>query len=369
MKNILISIIIFSILSGCKSKNDNGKLYTLETIQNNTVNQFYYGEERIMVIKEMVYYDDSGNEEFRSRIKLMFKSFLKIDSLTGVLISEMGKMKKEMFKSFDENMSLKNENSIVYYDYKNVKSSRPLSFDLSNVKYVGESNLLSEKNRNFIIKSIRKYRKEICCEIEKSIYSRKNTHPYFFIDPQINDFKDDKDFNKKYERKIKKSKISIDDYEGIKQIYRLLSKTDEQWNLILNEKESWIDDLGVLLSIERDIMMVRSFALDQIGSRIGCRGNYNFSHILPIVEGPNAAVAGDTVELKILMAFFNAYQNPTFEIFGGGKLEKIEKGIGYFKVVIPKSKEIEFKGNITLKNKSGIPHSEIWKHKIKILHE
>lgn len=368
MKNIPIIIILFSILCCCNYKNDTGKIYSLEIIQNNTLEQFSYGEMRMAEMEEMV--EDRTNPiDFQSKINLLYKAFLKIDSLTGIQISKISKMKIEMFNSFGENVNVKQENSILNYDYRKVKTSRPVSYTLKKVKHVGKSTILIEKNRDIIIESIRKYRNEICKEIAKSANLEKGTSPFTFIDPQINNFKNDKDFFEQYDIKIKKSKIAFEDFETIKMIYRMLSKTDDEWDKIINEKDTWIDDLSILLSVESDLLKVRSMAFDVIRSRIGCGGNYNFSHILPVVYGPNAAISGDTVELKILMAAYNAYQTPTFEIFGGGKLEKVEKGIGYVKVVLPKSKEIEIKGNITVKNKSGIPKTQMWNHKIVILTE
>lgn len=368
MKKIALNLILLSFLYGCSYKNDPGKLYSLEIIQTNTLDQFSYGEMRMAEMEEIME-DRTNPNNFQTRVDLLYKAFLKIDRLTGIQISTLSKMKIDMFKSFGEDVSIKSENSIINYEYKNEKLSQPISYTLNKIKYSGESNLLNEENRDLIIELIRKYRYELCTIIEESINFEKSMEPYIFIDPRITDFKNEDDFNQQFDIKIKKSKIAADDYETIKRIYRILTKTDDQWKMIISEKNSWIDDLGILLSIESDILKVRSFAFDQIRSRIGCGGNYNFSHILPIVYGPDAAVAGDTIELKILMAAYNAYQTPTFEIFGGGTLEKVEKGIGYVKVVLPKSKEIEIKGNITVKNKSGVPKTEMWNHKIVILTE
>lgn len=367
MKDFFISILLVSFLVSCQNQNDKGKIYSLEIIQTNTLEQFSYGEERIMEIEEM-FNDRPGTNEFYTIKKRIHNSLLKIDSLSGIPISEFGKMKMEMFKSFGENVAVKNENSIISYDYKKEKASRPLSYFLSKVKYVGESQIFNNSNKELIIKMIKKYRFEICKEIiESNKLVQKNSKPYFFVDPQINEFKDEKDFTKQFDRKIKKSNISYDDIQTIQRIYRILSKSDSEWKMILNKRDSWIDDLGVLLSIENDILKIRSMALTLIRVRIGCGGNYSFTHILPIINGPNAAISGDTVELQVLMAVHDAYKNPTFEISNGGKIVKVEKGIGYVKAVMPKSKNIEIKGTITIKNRSGIPYTEKWNHKIRIL--
>jgi hypothetical protein len=367
MKYLFTTIFIVSFLVSCQHQNDKGKIYSLETIQTNALEQFSYGEERIMEIEEMLK-EREGSKEFYTIKKQIHNSLLKIDSLSGITISEFGKMKMGMFKSFGENLAIKNEKSIISYDYQKEKASRPISYFFSKVKYVGESQLFNETNRELIIKLIKKYRFEICEEIiESNKLVERNSKPYFFVDPQINEFKDEIDFTKQFERKIKKSSISFDDIQTIQRIYRILSKSDSEWKMILNEGDSWIDDLGVLLSIENDILKIRSMALTLIRIRIGCGGNYSFTHILPIINGPSAAISGDTVELQVLMAVHDAYKNPTFEILNGGKLEKVEKGIGYVKAVIPKSKNIEIKGTITIKNRSGIPHTENWNHKIRIL--
>lgn len=366
MKYFIITIFSFFIVTGCGTKNDQGKIYLLEKIQDNTFEQFSYGEERLMTMKEM-FTDKSESIEAKLRIRQLYSTFLKIDSLTGVYISKISKMKIEMFNSFGEELSVKKTNSILHYDYKIEKLSRPLSCDFSKVKYVGESNLLKIENQKIILETIRSFRRKICEIITESLNQERKTKPFVFIDPQINEFKDDDDFLNQYDVKIKKSNLYIEDVETIKSIYRLLSKPESLWKIILNEKDSWIDDLNILLAIESDLLKVRALAFDQVLIRIGCRGEYNFTNILPIVYGPSNAQVGDTIRLKVFMAAYNAYQTPILKIFNFGNLEKIEKGIGYIKVVLPKTKSIEVKGNITLINKSGIPKTNEWNHKIEIL--
>lgn len=363
MKNIHLMYGLFILLASCTSKNDSGKIYALETMQSNALEQYAYGEQYRMEMKEMMA-DKSEVEELLSRTNFIYKSFEKIDQMVGEQLSQIRDIKLGMFKSFGENMKVTSENSIVHYDYKIESPVRPLTINLKNVKHTGKANILSKSNRKNIVNSIKAYRKTICSLLESSQnYQEKR---YFFVDPQINDFKNNKDFNKQFDAKTKSSNIAPDDYEAVKQIYRVLTKTDAEWEQIFSEKESWLDELAVLISIESDILRARALAFTTMRYRISDCG-YNFTNILPIVYGRNAAHVGDTVELQVLMAAFNKYKNPKIDLLKMGKVTKVEDGIAYVQVIVPKSKHLEVKGRITIKNKSGIPKTLPWEHEIEVI--
>lgn len=366
MKTIGFTFLLVAVLTSCSNTNDQGKLYVLENMQRNTIEQFSYGEEKFSEMKEMVE-DRSENEYLTSRFYKLFKVFIQIDSLTGIQVTEIEKMKRQMFRSFGEEMSIKKDQSILHYDYKNDKTSRPVSYDLKNVKHTGSSNLLNEKNRLKLIVSYRKLRREICSLITTSMNFSLDTKQYSFIDPNIIDFKNDKDFWKQYDLKIKQSTISPDDTEVIKQVYRLLSKSENNWKLIFNEKESWMDDMSVLLALEDDIQLARSLAFNVMRSKFGGGANFHATQIFPNIYGPNAAMEGDTLTLQIYVAAVNANQMPIVQQLKGGTLEKTKNGIAYVKVIVPSKKQTEINGTITIINKSGIPKTLKWNHQLKIL--
>ncbi len=354
------------ILFACNSENDPGRIYALDILQSATLEQYAAGEGRFMEMKEKVE-DKSGSEEYLFKIRQLYQYCNDIDSITGVHLTLIEKMKRDMFTSFGEELSVKKEHSILQYDFGHENASRPINYMFSNVKHTGGSAILTGENVKLVISMFKEYRKEVCTLLEASNFVDGNSKPYFFKDPMITQFKDDADFYRQYEKGIQQSNITPDDAETIKTIYKLLSKTDEQWAVILTDKSSWIDAVSVLLSIENTLLTVRALAFDLLRSRGGGCGEFGFTQILPIVYGPNAAIAGDTVQLKIMMAAYNEYANTSFEIYGGGKLVKVEKGIGYFNVVVPKAQEIGLRGNITLTNKSGVPRTQEWSHKIKVL--
>lgn len=366
MKTIGFTILLVAVLTSCSKANDQGKLYVLENMQRNSIEQFSYGEEMFSSMKEMAE-DRTENELARSRFKMLYNQFILIDSLTGIQIAEIEKMKRQMFRSFGEEMSIKKEQSILHYDYKNDKTSRPVSYDLKNVKHTGSSNLLNEKNRLKLIVSFRKLRREICSLITTSINYNSDSKQYSFIDPNITDFKNEKDFWKQYDLKIKQSTISPDDTEVVKRIYHLLSKRENDWKLIFNEKESWMDDMTVLLALENDIQLARSLAFNVILNRITNCASYDFTQILPSVYGPNAAIEGDTITLQIFMAAMSENKMPIVNKLKGGILAKTEKGVAFVKVIVPSKKETEIKGMITILNKSGIPLTREWNHPLRIL--
>lgn len=354
------------LLFACVSENDPGKIYALDILQSATLEQYAIGEDRSMEINEMAT-DKSREIDFHLKMIQHQKLFTELDSITGIHIALIEKMKLNMFHSFGEELSIFNKNTILSRDYNEFSFSQPAMYAFSNVKHTGGSAILTGENVKLISSMFKDYRKEVCMLLEASNFVDATAKPYFFKDPMITHFKDDADFYRQFEKAMKQSNIALDDIEMIKTIYKHLSKTDEQWADILTDKSSWIDAVSVLLSIENTLLTVRALAFDLLRSRGGGCGEFGFTQILPIVYGPNAAIAGDTVQLKIMMAAYNEYANPSFEIYGGGKLVKVEKGIGYFNVVVPKAREIGLRGNITLTNKSGVPRTQEWSHKIKVL--
>lgn len=269
LKTTITSILLFLFIS-CRQTNDLGKLYSLEKIQDNNLEQFYKGETYLSEMKEIIENQKTTtNPEFKNNLNLLFKSLVKIDLVSGVHISTLSNMKNDLFNSLGEKMNIKDKNSIINQAYKYEKPSQPLMYHLNKVKITGQSNLLSENNRNTIIESIKRYRSDLCKIIVESLNTEKNKSPFLFIDPQINEFKDINDFDQQYDRKIKMSNISLDDAETVKEIYRMLSKNQNDWEKIIDVKESWIDDLSILLSIENDILKARTMAFSLIRGRIG----------------------------------------------------------------------------------------------------
>lgn len=364
MKALIVFIVPILFLFSCNSEIDPGEIYALEVLQGNTHQQFAYGEEKLLDSKECS--EDKSAGEIQKVYMDSYGFYMKIDSISGSYVSIIEKMKMDMFIGLNEELAFEKEESIIQYDYKREKSSRPVYYVLSNVKNRGGSDILNPKNRDVLIMSIRKYRKELCEMIVKSAYYHKNRPSYFFKDPAINEFKNNEDFNRQFDEKIKQSKISPDDFEAVRKIYFLLSKTDSEWEVILTEKDSWVDAMGVLLAVENSILEARSLAFYLMSGRGGCGGSSIFTKILPLVNGPNAAVAGDTVQLEIIMAAYDEYKTPVITV-SEGRVEKIKEGKGYISVVVPNSKELEVKGTISILNKSGVPRTNEWSHKIKVI--
>lgn len=366
-KLVLLSTPLLVILFSCKKENDPGKIFALETLQSNTLEIYADGEEKFAMIKEMTE-DKTYPKDFRSKIQKFHGHFNEIDSIIGIYISKIEEMKINMFNSFGEELSIKKEASILHYDFKLEKKSRPYCFEYSNVKYTGSGDILNSKNKETLAKSFKDLRRKICQIIEQSNNVLwNNEHYYFFKDPSINHFENQKDFLQKFEKALQNSNVALDDKEAIAKIYYLLSKTDKQWESILDEHDDWKDDINIIISLENNILQARAMAFSLMRYKIGCCEEYGFTSILPFVYGPSIALAGDTIHLNILMAAYNENKQPEIQLFSVGQILKIEKGIGHLEVIIPKSKEIELKGNITIRNNSGIPKTQNWSHKVKVL--
>lgn len=366
MKTIFSLISLFLILVSCSTeKNDAGKIYSLEVLQQNTLEQYYFGEEKLATLNEYTQ-DKSAGTKFHSRILKISQCASEIDSCAGNVIYLLEDLKVELFKQSGEEIALNKPSSMFLKEYNKRDPSGLCTYDFTKVKHTGGSSVLNSENREKIVTSIRTYRKLLCELLEKSITVSDNRKPYFFKDPNIIDFKDQSDFNKQFDEGLKQSNVSPDDLEAIRRIYELLSKTDEQWESIIHDSDSWMDAITILLSLQSTILQTRSLALGVVHARIGCIADFGFTKILPVVYGPNAAQAGDTVELRVLMAAINGDKDP-FITVSRGKVTKVENGIGYIKVVVPKSGEINVGGKISIMNQSGIPKTQDWSHRIQVM--
>lgn len=359
----ILSFVFVLNLVSCQEKNVESKIYLAQSVQSHCLETYFKGEQTFMEMKEFA--SEFGYEEGVNRKRVEFFSHFQIlDSLSSIPILKIEKLKAKMFRNFGEETTPNAPASIVSSDTQNKKDSKPVLFDFEKVEYSGKSELWSAKNRVEIQALFKDYRGAICKEIIETAGISYDGSTPIFVDFDINEFESKEDFRVQYDQQIIKSKISPDDQEAVRKIYMELTKSTKEWGQLLTQGESWLDDLLILLSLENEILRIRSMAFMLLRLRMGCGADYGFTKILPLVKGPGLAKFGDTVELQVFMGAFNANKQPIVEASGGGKVIKIENGIGYVQVVMPKTKEVDLNGTITLKNKSGIPKTMDWKHKI-----
>lgn len=357
-----LTIILLFLVGSCREENDAGEIYTLNVLQRSNYDEFAEGEMKMIIIKEIA--EDKTQKDLMTRTQILETHFFKIDTLCGDMMYFLESIKKEMFKEVGESLALKSNSNILYFE--NEKKSCPLSYNLQNVKYTGGTDVLVSEKAEKIKDTLRFFRGEICRMIENSVIVEKNMRKFYFIDPNINDFKDIKEYNQKFEKATLKMNLAQDDAEAIKQIYFQLTKSDQEWDNILTEKDSWIKAFRVLVSLQNDVLNARRNTFALMGSRF-CIGEYGFTRIIPIVNGPEAAKPGDKIQLQVFYGAINQDKAPYVEVLNGGKVTNVKNGLAYVEVVVPNEKELTITGRITVKNKSGVPKTENWTKKIYIL--
>ncbi len=365
MKKSLFPIFVCVIFSCNTHKVKPEEIFTLEVLQRSNLDYFGLGEDKKSTVVELLN-DKSSPALFRSHVRRLYRRFLEADSLTAQFISGIEQVKWEMFHELGEELSFKKQTSILADDFKTEHSSRPKSYRFRLVKSNTGTQIL-EENTPLVKDQLRKLRKNFCGLLQKA-WMRESDEHFSFQDPQINQWSDLSDFDKQFNRGIKKSRLYTDDLAVIREIYFLLTIPDSQIQSLFNEKKSWVDAMNVLMAIENNVLKARELLFTQmLYGRIGCMAGYSFSHILPLVNGANAAIAGDTVQLQLMIAAHDEYQTPEIAIHDGGRLIGTKNGIGEIEVIVPDSKDIEIKGTITVFTKSGIPKTLPWSHHLRII--
>ncbi|MCT4560730.1 MAG: hypothetical protein N4A41_05055 [Crocinitomicaceae bacterium] len=356
-------IVSFFTLLSCNQQNNAGKLYVAEVLQKAALDVFYMGAEYKMQVQEIG--TDMSQPERGKKGRFILLDMEAVDSLTDIVINHIEGLKMEMFQSMGESITAGKEGSLYQSDRDKLRLSMPNKVNLGKVKYQGKTEILNQRSCDELVRFIRQFRGDVCSTIvESNRLFTKGWNPSFY-DPMLDEYTDEKDFKVRLADSLEKFKVNSDDREGVKEMYRTLTKTTDEWERILQPNSHWLDDFLILTSLENDVLKVREIAFNLIRLRIGCQGEYGFSKILPLVKGPGIAAPRDTLELKVFIGAFNEWKDPEIEVFGDAKVIKVEKGIGHVRVVMPANKkEINLEGKISIKNKVGIGKTLDWSHRI-----
>lgn len=367
MKRLLFHLLPILLLLSCSSENNPAKIYVLQTMQKSMHDQYAYGHMYLLDLREMAE-DKSQPREYLTRVKQIYRHALHIDSLVGSAVYKIEQLKWKVFKEIGVKVNKRTLNYLTNNELAPKNASYPNSYDWTKIRHTGESNLFDEATIKELKNSLRHLRKNVCeylaFSVNTEVYSK-----FSFVDPQINDYKDADDFTRIYTAKTKHQHIPPDDVEILKRIYFALTKNEQFWQNVLTEKDDWTEVMQMLLALETDILDARSNAITSIRFRIGCGADFGFTHILPVVDAPTAAIAGDTLTYTVYMAAFNADKNPSFTIKSGGELLYVKNGIGYFRAIVPQNGNLELNGLLTIFNKSGIPKTVLWKRSVKAIRQ
>lgn len=353
-----------------------------ENIQISNLNEYGRGEEKRSDLEEVA--QDKSAPDLQKKAKMLMTYVDKIDKMTAVQIKFIDDLKLDVLERCGENVQETGEENIVTIPYSTKEPLRPTRMNLMKVdgkdKYDEPMQALGiaddVKNPTGKGKELwdnyLKFRKELTELIASSSSSPEKK--FSFKDPNILKFKDFKDLAAQLDKHMKN--VSPDDNEALKKIYSSLSKVeradmhegeikDVHWIGRTFDHSPSVAAIASLSSLQKEILTARADAVALIRSRVG-GGEYSFNKIMPLAYGPDIANNGDEVVVEVLMAAYDSDKQPEVT-YGGSKVSEVKDGKGYVRTKANGSSEMVLGGNITIKNKSGIPKTMPWQKTIKIM--
>jgi hypothetical protein len=356
-----------------------------ENIQIANENEYQRGQEKYLDLKEVS--EDKSQKDLMEKAKKLMVTLNKIDEITAKRVKLIDDIKLEILKACGEDItSVGTPESIVIRAYSTKEPLKPTRMNLDKVngkdKYDDPMRIMGiDKDIKRptgqgaeLWKSYNDYRTELTELIAGSVIVEKGQKAFFYKAPAINDFKDFKDLGQKIDKSIEASNVNMDDKEAIKTIYQSLTK-QEIWEVHGMKGVHWIGKtfdhspsvaaLASLSSMQKEILTARANAVSLIRSRVG-GGEYSFNKIMALAYGPELANNGDEIEVQVLMAAFDSDKQPEVTV-NGGSVSETRDGKGYIRMKASGASEMRLTGQITIKNKSGIPKTMDWEKTIKIM--
>jgi hypothetical protein len=348
-----LSLALILLLTSCESEiiKVNSKDYMIyQTLIDADLSEYYRRNESRSILSETV--ADKSEPIRAEKTKFYLNKILKMDTASLEFFKEVNDLKIEMFAY---KWKLKDGLAKI----ENTRIGMPLRFEEKDFKLISPKNI--EKRLAEIRNSIEKIRREVCNQITS--YPTDNKTKFYFNYQKINEYNSIKSLGEKLDSLIETTNVNQDDKEALKKVYVSLTKVIAQVPLDLN---SSIDIFNYLTSLERTVNGVLADANALIELKIGRCGSYNLDKILPVVNFPSVAYVGDTIEVSTLMAVYYSFANTSAKV-NGQQFPVVKDGMNYIKLVVPNKNEWVLDGQVTIKNKSGVPKSMPWKKTIKIL--
>ena len=356
-----------------------------ENIQKANLTEFFRGNEKRSELKETSL--DKSEPDRAAKAMRIFKMVEEIDKFTAKRIAMIDAIKIQILEETGEDVEAKGPGNIVLTAYTNNNPLKPARMDLDKVngkdKYddamrimIGAATDIKKPTGKGmeLWNSYNGFRNELTEFIAKYKGSGDGAPQYSFKAPSITKFKDQKDLMDQIDAAIKKSNVAQDDKEAIKKIYAGLTK--EEFSEVHGQKGvHWIGKtfdhspsvaaIASLSSMQKDILAARADAIALLRSRVG-GGEYSFNKIMALAYGPELANSGDEIELQVLMAAYDSDKQPVVT-YNGTTISDVKEGKGYIKTRASGGGEMTLKGNITIRNKSGVPKTMPWEKTVKIM--
>ncbi len=353
-----------------------------ENIQIANENEYTRGQEKFLDLREVA--QDKTQPDLQKKAAKLMETVKKIDDITAKRIKEIDDLKLMILNECGEDTKSVGEGHIIVNMNKD-NALKPIRMHLDHVNakdnydvpmhiMIGDNIKKPTGEGEKLWKSYNDYRKELTELIASSMPVGEGQDPFYFKAPQINNFKGFEDLNKQIDDAIEKSHVSMDDKEAIKKIYASLTK--QEFSKVHDvEGVHWIGKtfdhspsvaaIASLSSMEKEILTARADAVSLIRSRVG-GGEYSFNKIMALAYGPEVVNSGEEVKLEVLMAAYDSDKKPTVTM-GGQNVEDVREGKGFITTKASGGSEMVLSGEITIKNKSGVPKTLPWSKTIKIM--
>ena len=353
-----------------------------ENIQVANENEFFRGQEKEAIIKEMAL--DQTDKALQEKAIRLQKVANSINKMTTARISEIDQLKLEILKACGEDLSNVGSENILQTKISDKPSIQPLKF---NLQFVQGQDKFDESMRVMLgndtdIKhpsgkgkqmydNYMKYRNTVVELLAKS--SSDSEHTYQLKMPNINAYKNEQDKLIKISKALANQHIAPDDKDVIQKIYASLTKNEFQ-KVHDQENVHWLGKtfdhaptvaaIASLSSLQKEILTARADAIATLQLRIG-GGDYSFNKIMPLAYGPEYANQNEEVELQVLMVAYDSYKKPTITV-DGGSLTQVKDGKGFI-TAKGSGNEMKVSGTISITNKAGIKKTLPWEKSIQLI--
>lgn len=329
-------------------------------------------------------HDNSGKI---SKLEYLYNTMVLIDKETKYAIRLIDQIKMELLKMTNENVSkVKNHDpaTIIWEKYDPEKNElKPIKFNLKAIKnklnsgfintyFIGDSPLQPSAKGIQLWNTINDYRNSVV-----SILGSFDPFEHkFTINPKnINNFSNEVDLEKKVRQMVENSSIN---HKEITQVLIDLytdmtkqnpTKSDEgrvHWIHATFHDASLVGAIASLTSLQQDILSTRTLALAHLMCYVNICG-YGFDTIIPVAKGPSTGYVGEEVQVKVIMAAFDSYNEPLITTtYSNATIKYPKNGTGIVSFVPQKGLQT-IRGTVSIKNKSGVAKTEDWEWTINIL--
>jgi hypothetical protein len=328
------------------------------------------------------------NEARLEKLKAILNQMEQINAISNEFLIYIDKLKMNLLKLNGENTTEdqnKNERSLIWVTTHSREVCMPKWLNLSALKNKNDSKTAME----LFINSDNEKPSKIGFELWTKLidfrsniinltgsYQNSRDEPFHLHVLKINDFKNDQDFDRQLKQMFDQQKNfnKKDDEQLLCDIYKLLTKPTSckeqngiHWITSKFRSANIIGAIGTLTTLQTEILTARKLALQHIISKMN-RCGYGFNEILSLAKGPSTARVGDLVDLTVLMAAFDSYDEPEVTVnVPKTAITYPQNGTGVVHFKPLKEGLQTVSGTITLRNKSGIPKTENWEYTINVL--